>query len=194
MRICISGYPGSGKSYAVQQVIKNAGRGRILEVVRGARYSEEYMEGKPLLTFYSSLNLYVLGPYPSGRNIVGMDIYLSDADQVIRDVLAAVPRDVNVLMEGYFFSFSPRKWANLAHWDGEEWVFCYLDTPFTMCLDNLAERSGSERTITVGMKNRWRSIQRNRDRLGKMGFVVRSLGKEPWTQILEMISSGVSTS
>jgi len=149
MIILIRGTNGSGKSYVVREIIKQA--------TLQTKSAIDLHHGSTLIALKQVHHpVFIVGPYVTGRSMGGSDCMKhSDIFRVIQDVL--IRMDLHILVENVLIS--GKKFFGY-HDAGENVHLCLIDPPLEICVErikwrqSLNHRNARVSLTTMEMKQR----------------------------------------
>jgi len=158
MIIVIRGTNGSGKSYAVRQILAGGTKIKMLDeesaLVHLARVTH------PVL---------IIGPYTKGRSMGGCDC-IRQPSKIYKLIDHALFHQWHVVLEGVVLATKPYLEYHEA---GEDIRYAFLDPPFQTCLDQITARQRAKgHTSKVSRA----AMRRKRERAEEMYVAAKQVG------------------
>lgn len=128
---------------------------------------------KPIPVTHLSNRVAILGDYSPEATGTTAGCDRIKTQQAAKDALLSIDADV-VLFEGIIVSTIFQPWSDWSH-ENNGMVWAFLDTPLNVCLDRIQSRNGGKPINEKLVEDKWRGINRVKDKATEAGERVESL-------------------
>ena len=159
----IRGTNGSGKSYLVRKLMKvpamrTSEIERVTQTARENLFSAPSRISRKIIGYYlPTINLRIVGKYEVDCG--GCDRIKSS--QEVKDLVREFSALGNVLFEGLLISGVIYKWIEFSKNVPGGMTWCYLDTPFELCMQNVLKRNGGKKFNQKYSLDTWKDCRRH---------------------------------
>lgn len=196
--INVRGTNGSGKTTGLRKLVLDSDGYRVEPTICQTDKDTGKPKGKPIPVTILANGVALLGDYTpeaANRTTAGCDrISRQEDTKNILKHIATLPGVRVVLFEGIIVSTLFSGWQEFAEQvrreGNHQFIWAFLDTPLEDCLRRVQERNGGKPVDTKQISDKWRSIDRVKQKAGEARLMTATIN---WVNAVESLKNIINT-